>query len=615
MGWRSVIILLITYSASLLSLLCHVDVVKFAGDALYIVWEVQYTGGMENDVTVSPDNRSKDLKTACNLMSDQKFLAAAKSSVEKAVACALEINACCCNHKVILTEPSDSAQSRWSKLFNSLPVILGQQTPTRSPPNKKKVAPSPSSAGGATASFTAGSGGANNNSNNNSSFNAEKVAYLNVHSGVGFGLLAGVDVGCRDRWEFFLLGEPINQVAGAEGLAGTGDVVVSSIAHGLIHHVDESLSPPPPAGSGKDHILNCGCCRLPFDFYRTSNINVSTAPIKHVNTRRSKSKSKFDEHALNQAVLTNEGRIVLVHSEEVEKLFLLIQSRIKKLIYDFWTTNKVDLRPYLPSLPGTEDDHKPIYYPDETKTFTRKIDKVLIEFLGARVKPAFCEWINKCLVDDLVRHTHEAARARMDLFNLPRHANLHVLLKEHFIDGVGEEGWNSSFIDEMKLSHSKQVVALTALHENDDSSIKNSNELDELVETTVVKKPTTSHSRRSNASNSTTSLNITTNKLSFSQKNLLQDAATSAEMRTVTVMFVKIDGLDSLVYIDDDPAANEHDEYYACYSKFGFLRRSVSEMEADTALLDRLQQCMNILCNAFSDNGGQMRQFIIDDKG
>jgi hypothetical protein len=49
--------------------------------------------------------------------------------------------------------------------------------------------------------------------------------------------------------------------------------------------------------------------------------------------------------------------------------------------------------------------------------------------------------------------------------------------------------------------------------------------------------------------------------------------------------------------------------------QFHFLRRSALEKEKDDALCSRFQQCMEIMTSVFSKQGGQMRQFIVDDKG
>lgn len=61
------------------------------------------------------------------------------------------------------------------------------------------------------------------------------VTYLNVHSGVSMGLMAGIDVGSEDRWEYLLLGDPLADVASAESEAGQGELVISPNAHEILH--------------------------------------------------------------------------------------------------------------------------------------------------------------------------------------------------------------------------------------------------------------------------------------------------------------------------------------------------------------------------------------------
>lgn len=54
-----------------------------------------------------------------------------------------------------------------------------------------------------------------------------EVASLNVHIGVSVGVLAGIDVSARNRSEFFLTGQPLIDVSDAESLAKLGQIVVS----------------------------------------------------------------------------------------------------------------------------------------------------------------------------------------------------------------------------------------------------------------------------------------------------------------------------------------------------------------------------------------------------
>ncbi len=62
----------------------------------------------------------------------------------------------------------------------------------------------------------------------------DTITYLNVHSGVGVGVMAGIDVGAQNRWEYLLLGQPLSDVAVAESMAAKGELVISPEAHALL---------------------------------------------------------------------------------------------------------------------------------------------------------------------------------------------------------------------------------------------------------------------------------------------------------------------------------------------------------------------------------------------
>lgn len=58
---------------------------------------------------------------------------------------------------------------------------------------------------------------------------------LHVHSGVGFGLIRGYNVGGVDsQWEFFISGEPLEQVSSAEHEAELGQMIVSKKVYDLL---------------------------------------------------------------------------------------------------------------------------------------------------------------------------------------------------------------------------------------------------------------------------------------------------------------------------------------------------------------------------------------------
>ena len=79
---------------------------------------------------------------------------------------------------------------------------------------------------GATITTTAG--------NSDSNTGTSSTTYLNVHSGLAVGLMAGIDVGARCRSEYLLVGQPMSDVAQAESLAGKGELVISPSAHAFL---------------------------------------------------------------------------------------------------------------------------------------------------------------------------------------------------------------------------------------------------------------------------------------------------------------------------------------------------------------------------------------------
>jgi len=77
--------------------------------------------------------------------------------------------------------------------------------------------------------------------------NEEPISTLNVHCGIGVGKIIGVHIGDHtSNREFIILGDPIDQVAKAEGLAALGELVASpevlnilSKSHDLSKEIDE----------------------------------------------------------------------------------------------------------------------------------------------------------------------------------------------------------------------------------------------------------------------------------------------------------------------------------------------------------------------------------------
>jgi class 3 adenylate cyclase len=120
------------------------DVIKFAGDALYIAWYGSSGGMSFHDV------------------------------VSAAVVCGMEIIKACSNHKIEFNQISAEEKSPQTRLIRQLLPTLNAlfgQTKTFSTSNEldKPV--------------------------------SENTVFLNVHAGISVGQMAGVDIGVGDRWE------------------------------------------------------------------------------------------------------------------------------------------------------------------------------------------------------------------------------------------------------------------------------------------------------------------------------------------------------------------------------------------------------------------------------
>lgn len=177
------------------------DVIKFAGDALYVIWKTDLSMIQSEDEDTLPARLNKFYSK--DFLDSKYGQKAIRSCLEKATACGLEIGKTCCNHEVQLDPPVVEAPPSSSGIMSK---ILPKWA--RLPAATGKVAPE-----------------------------NENVAYLNVHAGVSFGLMAGVDIGALDRWEYFLIGNPLHRVAEAEEEAAKGDIVICPEGKDIIHFI------------------------------------------------------------------------------------------------------------------------------------------------------------------------------------------------------------------------------------------------------------------------------------------------------------------------------------------------------------------------------------------
>eukprot|EP01031_Cornospumella_fuschlensis_P031939 gene31939-38617_t len=155
------------------------EVVKFAGDALYVIWQI-----------------NRDVLTMADVNECLKV------ALTQAVACGTEINEKCTDYRITFSQKTGDIPS-----------------PSNGTVRRVTEAPLTSlrKAAGSDVDI--------------------EVIFLNVHAGVSAGLLAGICVGTMDRWEYLLLGSPLQSVAQAEGQAQKGQLVICPFAHSLLHGV------------------------------------------------------------------------------------------------------------------------------------------------------------------------------------------------------------------------------------------------------------------------------------------------------------------------------------------------------------------------------------------
>eukprot|EP01031_Cornospumella_fuschlensis_P030149 gene30149-36420_t len=538
------------------------DVIKFAGDALFIVWPTNF-----ESLPGGSDTNSVSRNVSFNTAQNTRLAIAAKRALERAVACGLEISTVCGNYEVRLGESA---------------------TPLESPSIINKFLPSlPFSSFLAGGSKVAPSAGAD----------AESVVFLNVHSGVSCGLMAGIDIIHGNRGEFFLVGDPLTGVAMAESQASKGDVVLDPAAHELLHgdnataavtrhlgittnesakvkeakkeddEVEVVVQSASAESSGTKHLncLSCGCWKTSNGLFRVSRL--LTRISKDRERRKTKGVLKAETLQLRKELDNLHVKIYEEIQYDIEKLYQSANMTIKKEFFTFLKTIKEH---------ATDDE---VDWKNEDKKFG--------SFMKDSIKKHFMEWMETCCAELTTMHVHEVARFQFKKSGAPRKRL-------------------SSFFE--MLTESKKAI------ENMQNSVKcpsedTGSQSDRLTERQLTESGSDAH-----LLNSVVVLEEKT-KREFQRPSLVQNKSFSTELnngeiRTVIVMFIKIEKFDLRLRVDavGKPRTFGHGKFY-------FLDRTESEIQSDEVLVQRFQACFSVLCKSLSDHGGQLRQFIVDDKG
>eukprot|EP01034_Spumella_vulgaris_P039918 gene39918-49340_t len=314
---------------------------------------------------------------------------ASHHAVEKAVACGMEITVACGNQRVDFTVSATNASSGNKTpdgiLRNLLPSLGGifRAGPVKQGP----VSPLHKSAPPVV---------------------EENFAFLNVHAGVSTGLMAGIDIGANDRWEFFLVGEPLTKVAVAEGLAALGEMVICPESHALLHPMITSpcASPnhsPSKVPKFKLHVqttglATCTCTRVANGYYRvdaTSQSHSSTTASK----RASRTKAKLDMSVAMDEAFVTDSKLIESIDDDAEFAHNAAKSLVVNRVLHQLSTD-----PASPTSVTVADD--------KSQSFTQAEH--------SRLKTLFLKWLSTCLSDDLIRHAHHVVRDEVTLKNIPR---------------------------------------------------------------------------------------------------------------------------------------------------------------------------------------------------
>lgn len=520
------------------------DVVKFAGDAIFVVWPT-----------------SRDSHSAAD-------------GVSIAVKCAIDINSKCNNYPVPIT-------------------------------------------GGPTLSNTS----------------ASQISYLNVHCGISAGIVAGVDIGVDNRWEYLLVGQPLSDIAIAEGLAKTGEIVISGDAHKLLYlvadqdiEISSTLNSTPPhtcnhiihgqnisnfetnesnpdVTSTYTHICNCDLCEQGCFRIQTSTTNLSS-------------------HYINIDHIPNVNNTQFI-DEICYAVVLLCENFDKQL------ESVENPRSTAPSLTSQEQFGNDVHIIQMLPT--KNVNKT--SGLSAEMM------LNECrrkLLPVIKYHVHEASRTLSMIETIPillsslGPITTSSSLSESVTTSKGSDRENNKHLSASKRIASRELGVGMAV-----SPVLGASDISSSI---FYDTNNGNHSRHTSiyTSNITVSRNISMDqsptltsatsgedlKGLTSTKSIRQlslgsyesNMETTAELRKLVILFIKVD-INVELYYDTktnifDPIT--HLPQFACIK---FLTRSEKEEKSDEILLNRLQLCMEIITKALWEKGGQLLQALHDDKG
>jgi class 3 adenylate cyclase len=549
------------------------DVIKFAGDAVYIIWPIN-TRYVPSKLSESSGRKTTDMQRSFgaydDIESSPQYFQEMKKALEKAVACGLEICISCGKHEVFIGESNERQSNQLGILGRLLPSFTSFLTTT-------KVSPTTSN---------------------------HTISYLDVHAGVSMGLMAAIDIGYDERWEFFILGDPIAGVAAAEASAEKGDVAMCAKSHAMLHpngdlQRSETHMMPDSEGGGHDTVCACGCIRNAAGSYIVKSSG-GEAPKGVKALRRSRSKSKLEEAILLKELSLQDARLVEDICADIEKSFISSQPMLKRHFIEGHM--KYKSKPINADAGAAVKGGKGAHHNHHIQ-ITSEVEKEFLSVLRDPIHDHFVSWMKSALVVETVFHVHDASRHDYT----PPHRSL-----------TGEYFTVLGDIFHSVSDHPS--IAKTAQNYKPSQRFELRSEISDLDRPAVYKSRTKGLSPEIDNIGPRFGSSLTRSSIPFvtvpgANGANAHEATSASELRSVTIMFIKIDGMDMQLTIDPNRTKNNVKSQNVCYESFGFLDRTDNEIASDELLLGKLQSCISVLGNAIYSCGGQMRQFMVDDKG
>lgn len=422
----------------------------------------------------------------------------------------------------------------------------------------------------------------------------DNFTYLDVHAGASCGLFYGMDVGANDRWEYLIAGDPLQEVALAESEAEKGELVVTSSVHEYVCG-QSSLS---ECYLGDD-CLPCGCQCTPSGVFKVKKPSIS--PRTPRISRFTKKLAKI----VHRTAATNHyedfygfGRDIF-HAIKDKASLKLAKYRLAEMSMESVSIKGAKSLKRSPSKYFLKQNQQMRYLED----IEHSDEEVMSTF--------FLDWLTSSITDDFVRHTHEADRSEYVMQNISRSSCI-----ERIHDGETVDDNIVSWTDECPVSFL-----------NNDPFPMSPALLTPGAKSVTTQSPFTFSGLDliDGESNSTRKSIRRASEYNFTerQKRLMKnEELTSGELRKVIVMFINLkipstSAVEGDEYTEGDDDDTNDDDFVETegLSSSVFLPRTRKQLDADMVMLGKYQTCIATILGALNEVGGQLRQFIVDDKG